>query len=162
MAFFFNFRLSLQTSSSVENLLFLPTKDSTMLAIIYRDILMMWHDTDLWTMIHRSEIPRGKRFANMNVCVLMISPIQINSASSYHNRHKHMRTANMETAKLDGVNSIKYHVKEMERKNTFTRIVVELNPAEVSPSSIVCSKFSKLNFNSGPNLKCSFCRCCYS
>lgn len=44
-----------------------------------------------------------------------------------------MRTANMEDAKLDGINSIKYQIKEMERKNTFTRIVVEFDPAEVSP-----------------------------
>lgn len=44
-----------------------------------------------------------------------------------------MRTANMENAKFDGVNSIKYHIKEFERKNTFTRILVELDPKEVSP-----------------------------
>lgn len=47
-----------------------------------------------------------------------------------------MRTANMEDAKLDGINSIKYQIKEMERKNTFTRIVVEFDPAEVSPYKI--------------------------
>lgn len=46
-----------------------------------------------------------------------------------------MRTANMENAKLDGVNSIKYHIKEMDKKNTFTRIVVELDLAEVSPNT---------------------------
>lgn len=43
-----------------------PTKDSTMLATIYHGIPMMLHDTVLWTMIHRSEIPRGNSFLSIN------------------------------------------------------------------------------------------------
>lgn len=49
-----------------------------------------------------------------------------------------MRTANMENAKLNGLISIKYHVKGMEQKNKFSRIEVELDPAEVSLHLSVC------------------------
>lgn len=32
----------------------------------------------------------------------------------------------------DGLNSLKYHIKEVDLKNTFTRILVEFIPEEVS------------------------------
>lgn len=46
------------------------------------------------------------------------------------------RMADVETGKLrfteDGLNSLKYHIKEVEPKSTFTRILVEFVPEEVS------------------------------
>lgn len=46
------------------------------------------------------------------------------------------RMEDVEKGKLhfteDGLNSLKYHIKEVEPKNTFTRMLVEFIPEEVS------------------------------
>lgn len=51
------------------------------------------------------------------------------------------RMADVERGKLrfteDGLNSLKYHIKEVEPKSTFTRILVEFVPEEVSSKKCV-------------------------